>query len=158
MKIYMFLLGFILLLLSACSSEEKQLEPIAYEFKEPTTFPFEVNEAFSEIDLEVPDHLHQFIYYYRNTETSQELKYILSKVLDEEQPSELEDIVKDMSEYKLDNGITVYYGENDTAQELWWEQDGFMARFIYFIKGNTDQLGEYKLEVEEFLKLANQVQ
>ena len=150
------LLCFAFVFLNACNQDpEQKVAPIRYEFKEPTQFPFEINDVSTSIDLEAPDFLHQFIFYYRNTETTQQIKYILSKVLEkpENAPND------NMTEYKLENGVLAFYEEDETSQALWWEtEDGFLARYIYFINGNTSELGEYKLEVDELIKLANEVQ
>ena len=150
------LLCSIFVFLNACNHDsEQKVEPIRYEFKEPTQFPFEVNDVSTNIDLEAPDFLHQFIFHYRNIETTQQINYILSKVLEkpENAPND------NMTEYVLKNGVLAFYGEDETYQSLWWEtEDGFLARYIYFINGNTTELGEYKLEVDELIKLANEVQ
>ncbi|NME07125.1 hypothetical protein [Psychrobacillus sp. BL-248-WT-3] len=142
--------------LNACNQNpELKVDTIRYEFKEPTQFPFEVNDVSTNIDLEAPDFLHQFIFHYRNIETTQQINYILSKVL--EKPEKVSN--DNMTEYKLENGVLAFYEEGETSQSLWWEtEDGFLARYIYFINGNTTELGEYKLEIDELIKLANEVQ
>jgi hypothetical protein len=37
-------------------------------------------------------------------------------------------------------------------------ENDFLARFVYFTNGNTTELGDYKLEIEELVELANEVQ
>ncbi|WP_138420917.1 hypothetical protein [Aquibacillus sediminis] len=155
------LLFITILLLSACNSPNDEVEnkigPIMYEFQEPTKFPFEVNDVSTEIDIQNPDYLHQFIFYYYNEETTQQVKYILSKELEE--PKDNEVSIYNKTEFTLTNGKSAYYEENTTSQSLWWEsENGFLARFVYFTNGNRSELGEYKLEAEELVELANQVQ
>jgi hypothetical protein len=143
--------------LSGCIniSKDEELQPIMYEFKEPTKFPFEVNDVSTNIDLEVPEYLHQFIFHYRNSKTTQQINYILSKVLEEPEKAPKDNV----TEYKLINGVLAYYEEDQTSQSLWWEtENGFLARFVYFTNGNTTELGDYKLEIEELVELANEVQ
>jgi hypothetical protein len=136
-------------------SNDEELQPIMYEFKEPTKFPFEVNDVSTNIDLEVPEYLHQFIFHYRNSKTTQQINYILSKVLEEPEKTPKDNV----TEYKLKNGVLAYYEEDQTSQSLWWEtENGFLARFVYFTNGNTTELGDYKLEIEELVELANEVQ
>jgi hypothetical protein len=153
---FLILLCSVCVFLNACSmNSEQKVEPIMYEFKEPTQFPFEVNDVSTDIDLEVPDYLHQFIFHYRNTETTQQINYILSKVL--EKPEKVPN--DNVTEYKLKNGVLAYYEEDETSQSLWWEtEDGFLARYIYFTNGNTTELGDYKLAIDELINLANEVQ
>ena len=61
------LLAFVLL--SACGNgnPETNISTIMYDFKEPTTFPFNISEVSTDIDIEAPDHLHQFIFRYYAT-------------------------------------------------------------------------------------------
>jgi len=142
--------------LTACNKNpEQKVEPIMYNFKEPAQFPFEVNDVSTRIDLETPDSLHQFIFQYHNTETTQQINYILSKIL--ENP---EKVSRDnRTEYTLTNGVLAFYEEDETSQSLWWEtEDGFLARYIYYTNGNTTELGDYKLELDALLSLANEVQ
>lgn len=42
-----------------------------------------MDEVSTGIDIEGPQYLHQFIFIYRNKKTTQEIAYILSKVLKE---------------------------------------------------------------------------
>jgi hypothetical protein len=156
LKLFIFLCS-ACLYLSGCinNSKDVELQPIMYEFKEPTKFPFEVNDVSTNIDLEVPEYLHQFIFHYRNTKTTQQINYILSKVLEEPEKVPNDNV----TEYKLKNGVLAYYEEGQTSQSLWWETEkGFLARFVYFTNGNTTELGDYKLEIEELVELANEVQ
>ncbi|MED4456117.1 hypothetical protein [Metabacillus fastidiosus] len=152
------LLSLTFLLLSACKSENKpEFNRLMYDFKEPTSFPFEVNDVATTIDIAQVDYMHQFVFHYRNKETTQQINYILSKVLEEPKDNE---VLKDgKKEYRLNNGVAVFYEEDSTSQSLWWKnEDGFLARYIYYIDGNTRDLGEYKLEIRELVDLANQVQ
>ncbi|MFD1019535.1 hypothetical protein [Thalassobacillus hwangdonensis] len=155
MSVYVCLLA-VFLMVSACSNDsEKSAPPIMYNFKEPTSYPFEISEASTEIDIGKPDYLHQFIFTYYNEETTQRLKYIVSKVLGEQEELSKNDKI----EYQLKNGVSAYYEETSTSQSLWWERhDGFLARYVYFTDNNRSELGNYKLEIEDFLDLANQVQ
>jgi hypothetical protein len=151
----------VIMLMSACSGvnndEINNDVSILYNFKEPTTFPFEVNEVSSEIDIQNRDYLHQFIFHYYNEETTQQIRYIVSKVLDEPEDNKVSESLG--TEYKLENGLPAYYEEDSTSQSLWWEnEDGFLARYVYYVDGNQSELGGYKLEVYELLDLANQVQ
>jgi hypothetical protein len=105
--------------LSGCINitKDEELQPIMYEFKEPTKFPFEVNDVSTNIDLEVPEYLHQFIFHYRNSKTTQQINYILSKILEEPKKAPKDNV----TEYKLKNGVLAYYEEDQTSQSLWWE-------------------------------------
>ena len=145
-----------MLLLSGCSSSDvdSRNKSMLYDFKEPFSFPFEVNEVYTEVEIDNPNYLHQFIFHYKNKQSTQEVRYILSKVIEKQ-----EKIPKGLQEYKLDNGKAVYYEDSLTSQSLWWERDdNFLARFVYYINGNKENLGNYKLNVSELIKLANQVQ
>lgn len=145
-------------IVSACGVNT-DTKHIAYNFKEPSKFPFEVDEVTTEIDIKDVDNWYQFIFYYRNTETTQQLNYILSKVNVPSDNKISEDEKSEYKEYKLENGLPAYYEEDSTSQALWWErEDGFLARFVYFINVNDIALDEYKLEAEELVQLANQVQ
>jgi hypothetical protein len=157
------LLCLILLLLSACSEENNNSmdevinNEIDYSFKEPINFPFTVTDIDTTIDIGPIDYLHQFVFHYRNDESTQQINYILSKIITE--PKDNEVSIDEKTEYKLENGLSVYYEEDSTSQSLWWENDdGFLARFVYYINRHQSELGKYKLEVKELLELANQVQ
>jgi hypothetical protein len=157
------LLCFVLLLLSACSedinnsNDEVINNVINYDFKEPINFPFKVTDVETTIDIGPIDYLHQFVFHYRNEETTQQINYILSKIITDPKENEISKGGK--TEYKLKNGLSVYYDEDSTSQSIWWEnQDGFLARFVYFVNGNQSDLGKYKLDVKELLELANQAQ
>ena len=152
------LLCFVFSIVSACS-DNTDTKQIALNFKEPSKFPFEVDEVATEIDIKDVDNWYQFIFYYRNTETTQQINYILSKVNIPSDNKISKDEKSKYKEYQLANGLPAYYEEDSTSRILWWErEDGFLARFVYFINGNTIALGENKLEVEELIQLANQVQ
>jgi hypothetical protein len=149
----------VVLLLSACGSDKSQVNtsPIRYNFKEPNSFPFEITEISTEINMEVPDPVHQVIFYYSNEDTTQQIKYIVSKVIREPGDNNVSESFG--TKYTLENGLSAYYDEDSTSQSLWWEnEDGFLARFVYFVNGNTSELGDYKLEVSDLLEIANQVQ
>lgn len=101
--------------------------------------------------------MHQFIYHYLNKETTQEIKYILSKVIDDD--SYVFSEKEKMQPINLENGTHVYYEEDEYSQSIWWEsQNGFLARFVYYINGNQNPLGEYKLTRSELIDLVKQVQ
>ncbi len=146
-----------LIILSRCNNEsnaETSTYPVLYEFTEPSSFPFEINDKSSNVEI-YPD-LHQFVYHYLNQATTQQINYILSKVPSEPEKYEL---TKETEVYKLENGLPVYYEEDSTSQSLWWErEDGFLARYVYFVNGNSSELGVYKLKVDDLVNLANQVQ
>jgi hypothetical protein len=149
----------VVLLLSACSTDKAEVNtsPKRYNFKEPNSFPFEITEVSTEIDMEVPDHLHQVIFNYSNEDTTQQIKYIVSKVIEEPGDNKVSESFG--TKYTLENGLLAYYEEDSTSQSLWWEnEDGFLARYVYFVNGNTSELGDYKLEVSNLLEIANQVQ
>jgi len=155
-------LFFVTLIASACeviTTNSEDVERIEYKFKftEPSKFPFEVNEVTTEIDIK--DYWDLFIFYYRNVETTQQIKYILSKVSIESNNQISEGEKSKYKEYKLENGLSAYYEEDSTSQVLWWErEDGFLARFVYFTNVNDIALDEYQIEAEGFVQLANQVQ
>ncbi|MGG3889726.1 hypothetical protein [Metabacillus fastidiosus] len=111
------LLSLTFLLLSACKSENKpEFNDLMYEFKEPESFPFEVNDVATTIDIAQVDYMHQFVFHYRNKETTQQINYILSKVLKEPKDNE---VLKDgKKEYKLNNGVAAFYEEDSKSQSL----------------------------------------
>lgn len=145
-------------LISGCSGgnpAEERSKSMHYDFSEPYKFPFEVNEVRTEIAIDDADVLQQYIFHYKNKQTTQEIRYILSKVIDE--PEKISEQGKEP--FELENGKHVYYEEKETSQSIWWEsKDGFLARFVYYINGNRDRLGENKLEVSDLINLVNQVQ
>ncbi|RUT43984.1 hypothetical protein EJP82_18805 [Paenibacillus anaericanus] len=145
-------------LLSGCSSSnptEERSKSMLYDFYEPYRFPFEVNEVRTEIAIDNPDVLQQYIFHYKNKQTTQELRYILSKVIDE--PEKISSQGK--QPFELENGKQAYYEEDETSQSIWWEgEKGFLARFVYYINGNLNQLNNYKLDESDLIDLANQVQ
>jgi|GEM_PF-6731310 len=145
-------------LISGCSGgnpAEERSKSMHYDFSEPYRFPFEVNEVRTEIAIDDADVLQQYVFHYKNKQTTQEIRYILSKVIDE--PEKISEQGKEP--FELENGKHVYYEENETSQSIWWEsKDGFLARFVYYINGNRDRLGENKLEVSDLINLVNQVQ
>ncbi|MET3209548.1 UNVERIFIED_CONTAM: hypothetical protein ABIC26_002495 [Paenibacillus sp. PvR008] len=58
----------------------------------------------------------------------------------------------------LENGRQAYYHE-ETSQSLWWEsENGFLARFVYYIQDNSVNLDDKKLDKNELIKLADRVQ
>ncbi|TCI77935.1 hypothetical protein EVJ20_08235 [Exiguobacterium sp. SH0S1] len=131
--------------------------PIEHEFEEPTAFPFDITRRYSEIDIAKPHHMHQFVFHYVNEETTQELHYIVHKIVDE--PNEMEDISLYGDQYELADGTTAYFDETEsTSQGLWWQnRDGFTARIIYYIDGNSVELDdENRLSVQQLINLANQ--
>lgn len=148
----------LLFLISGCSGDSSQVKDrsMIYDFNEPYRFPFEVNQVSTEIAIDNPDALQQFIFHYKNKQTTQEIRYILSKVID--QPEKISQQGKQV--FKLKNGILAYYEEDETSQLIWWEGDnGFLARFVYYIDGNMEQLDEKNnLKVSDLVDLANQVQ
>ncbi|MCA1066142.1 hypothetical protein QTG56_25355 (plasmid) [Rossellomorea sp. AcN35-11] len=155
-----------LLFLSACKNEseinilKEEMAAHSYTFNEPTSFPFVVNEVSTEMDIKQVDSLHQFIFYYGNNETTQQLKYIVSRVVGEKKDNLISEKDKESSiEYTLENGRTAYFTEDESSQSIWWaSENGFLSRFMYFTNKNRTGLGEYRLEVEDFIELANQVQ
>jgi hypothetical protein len=152
-----FVLFILIFIMSGCSgsnADNNRSKSINYDFKEPFRFPFEVNDVRTEVEV-YPDSLHQFIFHYKNKETTQEVKYILSIVIDEhETVSE-----QNKQVVNLENGKLAFYEEDETTQSIWWEgEDGFLARFVYYINGNSTPLNDIKLEISELIELANQVQ
>ncbi|MDQ0092077.1 hypothetical protein J2T12_005521 [Paenibacillus anaericanus] len=145
-------------LISGCSSSnptEERSKSMLYDFNEPYRFPFEVNEVRTEIAIDNPDVLQQYIFHYKNKQTTQELRYILSKVIDEPEKISLQG----KQPIELENGKQAYYEEDETSQSIWWESEkGFLARFVYYINGNLNQLNNYKLDESDLIDLANQVQ
>lgn len=158
MKSFSFALMILFFLISGCSGNSATLErnkSMLYDFNEPFKFPFEVNEVRTEIAIDNPDALQQFVFHYKNNQTTQEIRYILSKVI--EQPEKVSG--QDKQIVKLVNGKQAFYDEDETSQSIWWEgENGFLARFIYYINGNIEHLDDNKLEISELIELANQVQ
>jgi len=145
----------LVILISGCSgtnpTKQKSI-PMLYNFNEPFKFPFDVNEVRTEIAIDNPDVLQQFIFYYKNKQTSQEIKYILSKVIDK--PEQVS--VQGKLLLELKNGKQAYYNEDETSQAIWWEsENGFLARLIYY--GNV-KLNNNKLDESVLIDLANQIQ
>lgn len=131
--------------------------PIEHTFEEPIAFPFEITRRYSEIDIEKPHHMHQFVFNYVNEETAQELRYIVHKVVDE--PDETEDISLYGDQYVLADGTSAFYDETEsTSQGLWWiNKDSFTARIISYIDGSSVELDdETRLPVQQLINLANQ--
>lgn len=144
-------------LISGCSTKHVEVhnKSILYDFTEPFKFPFEVNEVRSEITIDNPDYLHQFVFHYKNKQTMQEIRYILSKVIDN--PEQISQ--KGKQPLELKSGKQAYYQEDMTSQSIWWEgENGFLARFVYYIDGNREQLGKDKLAKSDLIDLVNQVQ
>lgn len=158
MKSNSIVLLILIILISGCSSsnltEDRDLSML-YDFNEPFRFPFEVNEVRTEIAMDNPYVLQQYVFHYKNKQSMQEIRYILSKVIDE--PEKISEQGKQL--FALKNGKQAYYEEDETSQSIWWESDkGFLARFVYYINGSLDQLGNNKLEASDLIDLANQVQ
>ncbi|WP_177245819.1 hypothetical protein [Paenibacillus sp. BC26] len=145
--------------ISGCSGVKQtdvRTNSMFYDFTEPSKFPFEVNEIHTEIEI---DNLRQFVFHYKNKQTVQELRYILSKVIIGE-PDTLSDS-EEMQSIQLENGILAYYNEDEDSQSIWWEsENGFIARFVYYINanGHLEPLGENKLTQNELINLVNQVE
>lgn len=158
MRSIYFVLLVLIIVISGCSSSEpieEKSKSMHYDFSEPYRFPFEVNEVRTEVAIDNPDFLQQYVFHYKNKQTTQEIRYILSKVIDE--PEKIEEQGKEV--LKLENGTQAYYEENETSQSIWWEsQNGFLARFVYYINGNQDPLGEQILTRSELIDLVKQVQ
>lgn len=155
-SVFSYVLLILIILISGCSgSNQDRVLSMNYDFVEPFRFPFEVNEVRTKIELDNPYILQQYIFHYKNKQTTQEIRLILSKVInDPEKVSE-----QGKQPYTLKNGKQAYYDEDETSQSIWWEsKDGFLARFVYYINGNLDLLGDYKLDDSDLVDLANQVQ
>lgn len=130
---------------------------IEHAFEEPIAFPFEITRRYTEVDIQVPHYLHSFVFHYVNEETAQELRYIVDKVVDE--PGDIEDISSYGDQYVLADGTSAFYDEAEsTSQGLWWiNKNGFTARIIYYIDGNSVELdNETRLPVQQLINLANQ--
>ncbi|ETT63197.1 hypothetical protein C173_22917 [Paenibacillus sp. FSL R7-277] len=143
-------------LMSGCSNPTgERIINMNYSFNEPHLFPFEINEVRTEIAVDNPYVLQQYVFHYKNKQTLQEIRYILSKVMSA--PEKISTQGKQRLE--LDNGKEAYYDEDETTQSIWWEgENGFLARFVYYINGNLDPIHTNKLEVSAFIDLANQIQ
>lgn len=85
MRSISFVFLILIILISGCSgsnpTEERSISML-YDFNEPFRFPFEVNEVRTEIAIDNPDYLQQYIFHYKNKQTTQEIRFILSKVFD----------------------------------------------------------------------------
>ena len=158
MRCISFIFLILCFLISGCSGGthiDTRSKSMLYEFTEPFRFPFEVNDVRTEIAIENPDLLQQYVFHYKNKQTKQEIKYILSKVIDK--PEEISKQGKQL--VKLKNGEQAYYEEDETSQLIWWDgENGFLARFVYYINGNREQLGSNKLAQSDLIDLINQVQ
>ncbi len=129
-------------------------QSITYDFNEPVSFPFEVNEVRTEVEI-INSVMQQVVFHYKNKQSTQEIRYILSKVIDK--PQKLSDIGTPTVE--LNNGKQAYYEESETIQSIWWEEkNGFLARYVYYINGNMSNLSDFKLKKSDFIELVNQVQ
>jgi hypothetical protein len=158
-RITSFVLLILIFLISGCNVSNQMVEinePMSYDFNEPVSFPFEVNEVHTVIDNIMSGYLQQFVFHYKNKQSTQEIRYILSKVM--EKPQKLSDIGTPTLE--LENGKQAYYEDDGTSQSIWWEgENGFLARFVYYVNGNSVHLDDNnKLEISELINLANQVQ
>ncbi|WP_442602852.1 hypothetical protein [Paenibacillus sp. KN14-4R] len=108
-----------------------------------------------EILIDDPDVLLQYVFHYKNKQTGQEIRYILSKSIS--RPEKL--LVHDKVPMKIDEYKQGYYRESDTSQSVWWEgEKGFLSRFVYYINDNREKLDNKKLTQSELLDLAKQVQ
>ncbi|WP_151737338.1 hypothetical protein [Paenibacillus tengchongensis] len=157
MKKLPFALLILIILISGCSNNENANRglPILNDFREPVRFPFEVNEVRTEIEVYDRVSLQQYVFHYKNMQTTQEIRYILSKTFDE--PERVSKTGKEA--VALENGQQAFYDEDETSQSIWWERDdGFLARYFYYVNGNRDPLGDYKLKVSELTDLVDQVQ
>jgi hypothetical protein len=131
--------------------------PIEHTFEEPIVFPFEITRRYTEVDIQVPHYLHSFVFHYVNEETSQELHYIVDKVVDE--PEDVDDLSSYGDQYELADGTAAFFDESEsTSQGLWWiNKNGFTARIIYYLDGNSVELDdETRLPVQQLINLANQ--
>lgn len=160
-KRLMRLLGWLIVILAlvelATDWPDPPNPPIEHQFEEPIEFPFEITRRYTEVDIGVPHHMHQFVFHYANEETAQELRYIVDKVVDE--PEDMEDISSYGDQYVLADGTSAFYDEAEsTSQGLWWiNKNGFTARIIYYIDGNSVELeDETRLPVQQLINLANQ--
>jgi hypothetical protein len=149
----------LIILISGCSgnnpTKERSIPMMLYDFNEPYRFPFEVNDVRTEISIDNPYALHQYVFHYKNKQTTQEINYILSNVIDK--PEKVSE--QGRKPIVLINGKMAYYEEDENSQSIWWEsENGFLARFIYHVNGYRDQLGNYKLDESDLIDLANQVQ
>jgi len=159
MRSISFVLLILMLLIGGCSGgsqTKKEIKTMLYDFNEPFRFPFEVNEVRTEVQVDNIDVIQQFIFHYKNKQTTQEIRYILSKVIN--QPEKLSNM--GTSRLELKTGKVAYYDEDKTSQSIWWEgENGFLARFYYYINGNMEQLDDNnKLQISELIELTNQVQ
>ncbi|ULO05539.1 hypothetical protein H1230_20980 [Paenibacillus sp. 19GGS1-52] len=103
-----------LILMSGCSGShqtEKGITTMLYNFKEPSKFPFEVNEVHTEVSVDNIDVLQQFVFHYKNKQTTHEIRYILSKVMDK--PEELSEV--GIPTLELVNGKPAYYEEDESS-------------------------------------------
>lgn len=147
----------VVILASGCSGlvREEISTPLLYNFIEPLEFPFEVTEKRTQIATDNPKLLHQFVFHYKNIQTTQEIKYILSKSIN--RPEKI--YPTDKQPIQLENGVIAYYQEDEYSQSIWWERDdGFLARFVYYVNENQNTLDSYKLDPSDLVGLANQVQ
>ncbi|OZB94088.1 hypothetical protein [Paenibacillus sp. XY044] len=155
MRSFSFVFLILCFLISGCSGGTQIDRSMRYDFTEPYKFPFEVNDVRTEIAIDNPDYLQQYVFHYKNKQTKQEINYILSKVI-----GNPEEASKQSNHpVKLKNGKQAYYKEDDTSQFIFWDsENGFLARFVYYIDGNTERLGSNKLAQSDLIDLINQVQ
>jgi len=152
-KIFILIL-FLVLLISGCSVNEDKdyFGWINYNFNLPYEFPFEIDKQY--VELETTGYYNQFVFHYINSNTSQEIKYIISIVNYESESHSF----KEGLLITLDNGLEANYIEDDTSQSIWWDNGEFSMRYIYYINGNQDELDDKKLDIESFVELVYQVQ
>lgn len=117
-------------LMSGCSNPTgERIINMNYSFNEPHLFPFEINEVRTEIAVDNPYVLQQYVFHYKNKQTLQEIRYILSKVMSA--PEKISTQGKQRLE--LDNGKEAYYDEDETTQSIWWEGRTDFWRDLYII-------------------------
>ena len=154
--VVLLILAIIFLLFKQFNSNDYQENQFSLSIKEPHEFPFVVNEVSTDIDILTNRGFHEYTFRYKNKETVQELKYIVSKPTKEPQDFELPGFLTgDYKKYTIENGRVVYYQEDSETQFLWWSgSDGTLVRLVY----SAEQVNNTRLDVEELLNLANQVQ
>ena len=154
--VVLLILIIIFLLFRQFNSNDYLENQFSLSIKEPHEFPFVVDEVSTDINILKKQGFHEYVFRYKNKETAEELKYIVSKPTKEPQDFELPGfLTSDYEKYTIENGGVVYYQENSETQRLWWNgSDETLVRFVYF----TAQGNNTRLDVEELLNMATQVQ